>query len=105
MFVFERETETEHDGRGQKERETESEAGCQPRAWHRAWTHEPRDHDLSQSQTFNRLKHPGTPNFLITKVMHAFYVLENEGSIEVYKEQALFPNPTSLTHRKYHFLH
>ena len=62
-----------------KERETESEQGrgrergtnriqsrllslsCQHRAWHRAWTHKPRDYDLSWSQMLNRLSHPSAP--------------------------------------------
>ena len=45
---------------------------CQHTAWHVAWTHEPWDHDLSQSRMLNRLSHPGTPqgynlNGLITR--------------------------------------
>ena len=38
---------------------------CQHRAWRGAWTHRPRDYDLRQSRTLNRLSHPGTPVFLI----------------------------------------
>ena len=34
---------------------------CQYRAQCRAWTHQPWDHDLSQSQMPNGLSHPGTP--------------------------------------------
>ena len=34
---------------------------CQHRARRGAWTHRPRDHDLSRSRTPNRLSHPGTP--------------------------------------------
>ena len=34
---------------------------CQHRARHGAWTHGPRDHDLSRSRTLNRLSHPGAP--------------------------------------------
>ena len=33
-------------------------------AWRWARTHEPWDHDLSQSRTLNRLSHPGTPRIL-----------------------------------------
>ena len=36
---------------------------CQYRAWRRAWPHELWDHDLSRSQTLNRLSHPGAPIF------------------------------------------
>ena len=36
----------------------------QPRARHGAWTHGPRDHDLSWSRTLNRLSHPGAPEVL-----------------------------------------
>ena len=35
---------------------------CQHRAQRRAWTHRPWDHDLSRSQTLNRLSHPGAPS-------------------------------------------
>ena len=38
---------------------------CQHRAWHGAWTHELWDHDLSRSQTLNRLSHPGAPRLRI----------------------------------------
>ena len=34
---------------------------CQHRAQHRAWPHEPWDHDLSWSQPLNQLSHPLTP--------------------------------------------
>ena len=34
---------------------------CQHRAWCKAQTHEPWDHDLSRSQTLNQLSHPGAP--------------------------------------------
>ena len=37
---------------------------CQHRAWSGARTREPWDHDLSWSQTLNRLSHPGTPESL-----------------------------------------
>ena len=35
--------------------------GCQRRASCGAQTHEPQDHDLSQSGMLNRLRHPGAP--------------------------------------------
>ena len=37
---------------------------CQHRAQCGAWTHEPGDHDLSQSRTLDQLSHPGTPETL-----------------------------------------
>ena len=42
---------------------------CQHRAPGRAWTQEPRDHDLSRSWMLNRLSHPGAPreSFVKTK--------------------------------------
>ena len=55
----------------QREREKSRERGshrfqsslqalsCQHRVRCRPWTHELRDHDLNQSQTFNWLSHPG----------------------------------------------
>ena len=48
----------------EREGDTESETSsrlCQHRTQHGAGTHEPWDHDLSQSWTFNWLSHPGTP--------------------------------------------
>ena len=38
----------------------------QPRAPRRDRTHKLWDHDLSQSQMFNRLSHPGAPAFFLT---------------------------------------
>ena len=62
-----RERETDHEqGRG-KERgrhriESRLQAlSCQRRASCGAQTHEPQDHDLSQSETLNGLRHPGVP--------------------------------------------
>ena len=46
----------------ERERENPKQVlSCQHRAGLRARSHEPWDHDLSQSQMFNRLSHPGTP--------------------------------------------
>ena len=46
---------------------------CQHRARCGARTHELGDHDLSQSQTFNRLSHPGTPFLLFKKIFLCFW--------------------------------
>ena len=53
-------------GKGQRERETQNPKqapglSCQHIAQRGARTHEPRDHDLGQSQVLNRLSHPGAP--------------------------------------------
>ena len=66
MFIFDREREHER-GRGRERRRHRiwsrlQALSCQ-HSWHGAWTHEPWDHDLSQSQPFNLLSHPGTPVF------------------------------------------
>ena len=45
---------------------------CQHRAQRGAWTHEPRDHDMSQSQTLNQLSHPGTSEELLLKCLLPF---------------------------------
>ena len=73
MFIFERERQTDR----QRERQSVSRGGaergrhrirsrlrapsCQHRAGRGARTHEPRDRDLSPSQTLNRLSPPGAP--------------------------------------------
>ena len=44
---------------------------CQHTSWHKAWTHKPWDHDLSQSWTLNRLSHPGAPQFLLNTYLTA----------------------------------
>ena len=67
MFIHFWETETEHElgrsrGRGRHRIWSRLQAlSRQHRAWHGAWTHELRDHDLSWSLMLNRLSHPGAP--------------------------------------------
>ena len=67
FIIFERERMSR--GGAERDGDTESEAGsslsCQHRAWHGAQTPEPQDHDLSQSQTLNRLSHPGALAFFL----------------------------------------
>ena len=63
LFLRERAGGGEGAGR---EGNTESKAdsglrACQHGAQRGAQTHKPQDHDLSQSQTLNRLSHPGAP--------------------------------------------
>ena len=58
-------------GKGQRERERQNPKqalSCQHRARHGAQTHEPRDRDLSRSQTLNRLSHPGAPEVSFKKL-------------------------------------
>ena len=69
MFTFERETDRREWGGAEKEGDTESETGSRLRAVSTepgcgART-QPQDHDLSRSQTLNRLSHPGAPCFLV----------------------------------------
>ena len=68
MFISFWETERDRGQvrEGQREGHIESEAGSsllsyQHRAQCRAWTHEPRHHELSQSWMLNRLSHPRVP--------------------------------------------
>ena len=65
MFIFENERERDRVrmGRGWEDRiRSRLQAlSCQHRAWHGAWTHGLWDHDLSWSETLNRLSHPGAP--------------------------------------------
>ena len=69
MFVFERERASEQRrGRGRGRHRIWSRLqglSCQHRAWHGTQTHDPWDHDLSQSRTLNRLSHPGAPIYSI----------------------------------------
>lgn len=65
LTVFKRERVCEQ-GRGRERgrlriRSRLQALSCQHRAWCRAWTHEPWDHDLSRSCMLNQLSHPGTP--------------------------------------------
>ena len=66
MFIYFWETERARAGEGKRETETQilkqapgSELSAQSPTW--AWTHEPWDHDPSQSRTLNRLSHPSAP--------------------------------------------
>ena len=74
MFIYfwerERERESQHEwGRGRERgrhriRSRLRALSCQHRAWHGARGHKPQDHDLSWSQTLNRLSHPGVPEMV-----------------------------------------
>ena len=70
FYLFLRQRETEHEwGRGRERGRHRigsrlQALSHQPRAQRGAWTHGPRDLDLSWSQTFNRLSHPGSPMFI-----------------------------------------
>ena len=66
VYLFLRQRETEHEqgrGRGEGDRiwNRLQALSCQHRARCGAWTHKLWDHDLSLSQTLNRLSHPGAP--------------------------------------------
>ena len=78
MFLFIFETETEHEwGRGRERGRHRigsrlQAVSHQPRAWRGAPTHGPQDHDLSWSQTLNRLSHPGAPIPWVLKIIINF---------------------------------
>ncbi|XP_053056234.1 threonine aspartase 1 isoform X2 [Acinonyx jubatus] len=67
--------ETEHEWGMDRERKRHrirsrhQTLSCQHRAPLGARTHRPRDHDLSQSWTLNRLSHPGAPRAIILKLI------------------------------------
>ena len=67
IYLFLRQRETEHEWGRVRERGRHriwnrlQALSCQHRARRGAWTHGPRDHDLSQSRPLNRLSHPGAP--------------------------------------------
>ena len=63
IFIFDRERDRAWAREGQREGETQEAPSCQHRAGRGAWTHEPWDHDLSQSWTLNQLSYPGAPSF------------------------------------------
>ena len=58
-------------GKGERETHTLNRSrlqalSCQHRARHGAQTHEPQDHDLSQSQTLNRQSHPSAATIILS---------------------------------------
>ena len=67
VYLYLREEDGAQAGEGQGERGRHrtrrglQAPSCQHRAQRKAGTHEPRDHDPSQSQTLNQLSHPGAP--------------------------------------------
>ena len=67
-YFWQRKRETEHEQARGRERGRHriwnrlQALSCQHRAWGRARTHGPRDHELSQSQTLNLLSHPSAPS-------------------------------------------
>ena len=77
MFIYFSETETETETECEQGRSKERwrhrfrirllASSSQHRAWCRAQTHEPRDHDLSRSWTLSWLSHPGTPILVLFK--------------------------------------
>ena len=69
VYLFLRQRETEHEqgrvrGRGRQRIGSRLQAlSCQHRVRRGALTQKPWDHDLSWSQTLNRLSHPGAPRY------------------------------------------
>ena len=72
MFIYFWETERDRawagEGRERERHRIQSRLqalSCQHRAWCRARTHEPWDHDLSWSRMLNQLSHPPSLSFLL----------------------------------------
>ena len=71
VYLFLRERNTKHEQGRSRERGRHrirsrlQAPSCRHRARRGARAHEPRDHDLSRSQTFNQLSHPGAPKYTI----------------------------------------
>ena len=69
VYFWETERDRAQVGEGQRERHRTwsrlQALSCQHRTWQSARTCEPRDRDLSRSQSLNRLSHPGTPAIAI----------------------------------------
>ena len=84
MFIYfwGREKETEHkQGRGSERGRHRIQSRLQApshqyRARSRVRTHEPWDHELSQSLTLNRLSHQGAPTFFFFKFIDLFWETE-----------------------------
>ena len=73
IYLTERERERERTSRGNsRQREREKQASCWARNPMWGWIPGPRDHDLSQRQTLNRLSQPGAPqkpHFFLTSYL------------------------------------
>ena len=80
MFIYFWERQRQNvSGLGQRQREAQLQApSCQHRARRGARTHELVDHDLSGSQTLNRLSHPGAPLPFLSK-SHERYTKDTQG--------------------------
>ena len=61
LYLREKEREGERERERERERENPRMLHTANRSKCEAQTHEPRDHDLCQSQVFNQLSHPGAP--------------------------------------------
>ena len=88
LFLRERERQRASKGGAQRERGRHriwnrlQALRCQRRAWCGARTHEPRDHDLSQSWTFNQLSHSGAP-LLRVFMKKGCFILSNSFSASI----------------------
>ena len=78
VYFWERERESVSRGgrdRGTHRNQSRLQAlRCQHRAWHRPRTHEPQDHDLSQSQMLNWLSYPGAPKCFFNVCLFLRYI-------------------------------
>ena len=62
---------------------------CQHKARRGARTHRLRDHDLSQSLTFNPLSYPGAPSYMIFYVIQSIYKKRTPGPLCINGERGL----------------
>ena len=105
LFIFERQSETKWDwGRGRERGRHRignrlQALSCQHRARRGARTHRLWDHDLSQSQTLNRLSHPGAPqeaHFVMWGNTDELWVHYAEWNMSVSEETTLHGSLTSV---------
>ena len=77
LFLRDRERQSMSEGRAERERvghriRSRLQAlSCQHRARRGAQPHQRQDHNLSRSQTFNQLSHPGAPGY----ILHMLYTM------------------------------
>ena len=111
MFIFEREGEREREreqGRGRERGRsriwsTFQALSCQHRAPHGAWTHKPRDHDLSWSHTLNwatQAPHVMTLKLIVSVLYLQLLVITSKWILHTFL-YATFPKAFSMKHESY----
>ena len=108
LFIFETERDRAWAGEGQRDRETQNPkqapgSKLSAQSPTQGQTHKLGDHDLSWSQTFNRLSHPGVPVCILFNVTHFKWPwgawvaqsVERPTSAQVMISQFVSSSPTS----------